>query len=317
VVGADSDTFLTVDPDPVAAALALPDPQVDSADPHAGLLAAIRADGPDEIERVLVALPDPSLETRLRVVRAQIELRHPDTGNDLDALTHQQPGDWRVDWYRGLRSLLDGDAEVAQRSFTAVLDALPGEAPPKLALALCAARAGAAKLAESHYATVWRTDQSYVSAAFGLARARFALGDIAGTATALEAVPESSRCAVTARLCAILARARGCTAGQPPVADFFTAAERLDSLDLDDRRRELAIAEVLETVLSWERANRPWPHGVIPPIPATLLGHRLNERGVRDRLESAYRKLARLAPTTAERIAFVDKANDRRNRSWI
>lgn len=318
VVGAEPDTFLMVDPDPVAAALALPDPQVDPTDPHAGLLATISAEGPDETERALATLADPSLETRLRVVRARIELRRPDTGEDLDALADQQPGDWRVDWYRGLNSLVEGDLDAAQQHFTAVLDALPGEAAPKLALALCAARKGkgAAELAAHHYATVWRTDQSYVSAAFGLARARFALGDITGAATDLESVPESSRYAVTARLCAILARSRGYTDGQPPVTDLFTATEQLSTLELDERRRELAIAEVLETVLRWEHVNRPWPPGETTPIPATLLGHRLNQRGVRDRLEVAYRKLAQLTRTKAERIAFVDKANDRRNRSW-
>ncbi|MGH3696092.1 MAG: tetratricopeptide repeat protein [Pseudonocardiaceae bacterium] len=319
VVGAEADIFLTTGPDPVAAALALPDPQVDPADRHAGLLAAISAESPDEIERVLATLPDPSLETRLRVVRARIELHHHDSGNDLDTLAGQQPGDWRVDWYRGLRALVGGELgiHVAQQHFTAVLDALPGEVAPKLALALCAAGAGAAELAAHHYATVWRTDRSYVSAAFGLARVRFALGDVAGAATALEAVPESSRYAVTARLCAILVRVRGCPAGRPPVADFFTAAEQLNSLDLDDRRRERGIADVLESVLGWQRAGRPWPHGAIAPIPLTLLGHPLDERGVRYRLECAYRRLARLAPTRAERIAFVDQANDRRNRSWI
>ncbi len=315
VVGADPDVFPIVDP--VAAALALPDPQVDPADPHAGLLAGISTESPDEAERVLASLPDPSLETRLRVVRARIELRHPDTDNDLDALADQQPGDWRVDWYRGLNSLVNGDVDVAQQHFTAVLDALPGEAPPKLALAVCAARKNSAsELAAQYFATVWRTDQSYVRAAFGLARARFFLGDIAGAATTLEEVPEGSRYAIPARLCAILARARGYTVGRPPVTDFFTAAEQLATLELDERLREHAIAEVLETVLSWEHAGRPWPARTTTPIPATLLGHPLDQRGVRDRLEDAYRKLAQLAPTKAQRITFVDQANDRRNRSW-
>ncbi|MGH3772852.1 MAG: tetratricopeptide repeat protein [Pseudonocardiaceae bacterium] len=315
VVGTDPDSFPAVDP--VAAALALPDPQVDPADPHAGLLAAIRAKNVGETERVLAALADPSLETRLRVVRSRIELRHPGTAEDLDALAERQPGDWRVGWYRGLRSLVEGDVAVARRHFTAVLDALPGEAAPKLALALCAARAGTPKFATRYYQIVWRTDQSYVSAAFGLARARFTLGDIPGAATALEAVPDSSRYAITAWLCAILVRARGYTAGQPPVTDFFTAAEQLDTLDLDERRRELAIAEVLETVLRWEHANRPWPAEETTLIPPTLLGEQLTQRGVRDRLEAAYRTLARLAPTRTERITLVDKANNRRNRSWI
>ncbi|MGH4013706.1 MAG: tetratricopeptide repeat protein [Pseudonocardiaceae bacterium] len=316
VVGADPDSFPTEVPGIVAAALALPDPQVDPADPHAGLLAAISADSPDETERVLTQLPDPSLETRLRVVRARIELRRPEVEDELDLLADEQPGDWRVDWFRGLRSLVDGGIEVAREKFTEVLDALPGEAAPKLALALCAERAGDAELATRCYGTVWHTDRSYVSAAFGLARARFALGDIAGMAAALEAVPESSRYGVTARLCAILARQRGCANGQPPVVDFFTAAHRLHTLDLDERRRERAIAEVLETVLRWEHAGRPWPHHAAAAIPDTLLGHPLSRPGVRDGLEAVFRKLARLAPTRAERITLIDKANHHRNRSW-
>jgi serine/threonine-protein kinase PknG len=315
-VGTDPDIFPPGQPDPVAAALALPDPQVDPADPHAGLLAAISTEAPDETERVLSALPDPSRETRLRVVRARIELRRPEASDDLDMLDQQQLGDWRVSWYRGLNCLVNGNINAAEQHFTAVLDALPGEAAPKLALAQCAARNGDTELAGSYYATVWRTDRSYVSAAFGLAGCRFAIRDLAGTAAALEAVPESSRYAVTARLCAILARVRGCPAGRPLVPDFFTAAGQLDTLELDDRRRELAIAEALETVLTWERANRPWPSGHSPPNP-TLFGYPLNQKGVRDRLELAYRRLARHAATRVERIAFVDKANARRNRSWI
>jgi serine/threonine-protein kinase PknG len=309
VVGADPDTFPIGALDTVAPALALPDPQVP------GLLAGLSTQGPDETERVLAALPDPSLETRLRMVRARIELRNPLVGGDLDALERQQPGDWRVDWLRGLNFLVDGDAESARKKFSAVFDALPGEAAPKLALALCAQCAGAAELAAHWYGIVWRTDRSYVSAAFGLARARFALDDLAGMATALEAVPETSSYGTTARLCAVLARARGRTnRRQALVADFFAAAEQVHTLDLDERRRWHAVAELLETVLGWERAGRPWPDRV--PIPDTLLGRPLSQRGVRDGLEAAYRELARLAPTMAERIALVDKANHRRNRSW-
>lgn len=316
VVGADPDSFPVEEPDTVAAALALPDPRADPRDPLAGLLAAISADSLDETERVLAQLSDPSLETRLRVVRARIELRRPDVDDDLDVLDQEYPGHWRVSWLRGLRSLVDGDIEAARENFTAVLDALPGEAAPKLALALCAERTGAAELAARYCGTVWQTDRSYVSAAFGLARARFAQGDRSGMATALEAVPENSRYGAMARLCAVLGRHRGCVDGHPPVADFFTAAEQLHTLDLDERRRELAIAEVLETALGWERAGRPWPHEPAAPIPDTLLGRPLSRPGVRDGLEAAYRELARLAPSQAERITLIDKANHHRNRSW-
>jgi serine/threonine-protein kinase PknG len=315
VAGAAPNTFLAGKLDFSAAALALPDPQVDLADRHAGLLAAISAESPDETERVLTALTDPSLETRLRVVRARIELRNPAVGGDLDALAQQQPGDWRVDWFRGLRSLVDGKVEPARQAFTAVFDALPGEAAPKLALALCAAPHDP-KLAERWYGLVWQTDQSYVSAAFGLARARLD-ADLAGAVGALEAVPDTSRYFVTARLCAILARTRGWADGNPPLADFFTAAEQLNTLELDEQQRERAIAEVLETVLSWDRAGRPCPHPTTTPVPDVLFGYPLTEHGVRDGLETVYRNLARRAATRAERITYVDKANDRRNRSWV
>jgi serine/threonine-protein kinase PknG len=130
VVGDDPDTFPTVDPNLAAAALALPSPQVDPADPHAGLLAAIGTDGPEETERALATLPDPSRETRLRMVRARIELGHPGTGDDLDALADQQLGDWRVDWYRGLGALVGGDVGAARQRFTAVLDACRGRPRP-------------------------------------------------------------------------------------------------------------------------------------------------------------------------------------------
>lgn len=314
VVGTDPDSFPAVDP--IEAALALPDSQVDPADPHVGLLSGIRARDPREIVRVLTELVEPSLATRLRVVRSRIELRHAVTGADLDVLAREHPGDWRVDWYRGLYSLVEGKIDVAQRHFTAVLDPLPGQAAPKLALALCAACKNAPELAARYYATVWRTDHSYVSAAFGLARARFVLDDITGAVTALEAVPEGSRYAPRARLCAILARARKYADGQPPVADFFTAAEELTTLELDEPRRERAVTEVLEAVLRWVHAGRPWPAEATTQIPITLLGHQLDERGVRDRLERAYLRLARLASTPMERIVLVDRANACRNRSW-
>ncbi|MGH3924491.1 MAG: tetratricopeptide repeat protein [Pseudonocardiaceae bacterium] len=47
-----------------------------------------------------------------------------------------------------------------------------------------------------------------------------------------------------------------------------------------------------------------------------MLGHPLSRPGVRDGLEAVFRKLARLAPTRAERITLIDKANHHRNRSW-
>src|SRR5262249_61046595 len=135
-------------------------------------------------------------------------------------------------------------------------DALPGEAAPKLAAAACAERLDEPSAAARLYDTVWRTDRSYRGAAWGLARSRFALGDRAGMAEALESVPEHASDRLVARLCAILASVRDLPPGHAPIPGFFTAAERLDRnvgelRELDRRRRLEAVAEVLEAAFRW------------------------------------------------------------------
>ena len=59
---------------------------------------------------------------------------------------------------------------------TAVLTMLPGELDPKLALAATAELRGAHDEAARYYETVWRTNHSFYSAAFGLARLASASG---------------------------------------------------------------------------------------------------------------------------------------------
>ncbi|MGH3938278.1 MAG: tetratricopeptide repeat protein [Pseudonocardiaceae bacterium] len=318
VVGADPATFLTGDGDTVAAALALPDRQADPDDPQAGLLTAVGTMRPEETLRALSEIPHQSIETRLRAARTRIELGELDTVRaDVQKLESEQPGDWRVSWCRALAALVSGELDEAREGFDAVLDAFPGEAAPKLALALCAEHRSDHETAVHYYDIVWQTDRSYLSAAFGLARARFALGDRAGMTSALESVPESARYGVTARLCAILGRSRARTEGDPLVADFFEAAERLSTLGLEAERRGRAVVEVLETALAWQLAGRPWPADSPPRIPPTLLGYELTERGLRGGLEKTYLELARLAPAAMEGITLVDKANAVRARSWI
>lgn len=326
VIGADPDTFPARSPDGRAVALALPDPQVDPGDPHAGLLATISTEHPDETLLALTNLTDPSRQTRLRAVLARIQLGELDVAADeLHALGRADPDDIRVPWYRGLAALVAGRPGSAKQEFTAVLDAVPGEAAPKLALAACAEQLGDHAAAARLYDTVWRTDRSYRSAAWGLARSRFALGDRAGMVEALESVPEHASDRLVARLCAILASVRDLPAGNAPVPGFFAAVERLDKeagelRELDRRRRLEAVAEVLEATFRWVQEGKPSPSdsmgGAATPPPPRVLGHLLDKRGLRAGLEETYRSLAGLAASAAERVRFVDLANHRRNGSW-
>ncbi|MEU1300519.1 tetratricopeptide repeat protein [Streptomyces shenzhenensis] len=306
-----------------AAALALPVPHVDPADPNAGFLAGLLASAPGELITALAAAPQQTVETRLRQVRARLE------NGDFEAaltvlaeLTDERSDDWRVVWHHGVTALVTGDFEGAALAFDAVYDAFPGEAAPKLALGLCAEVLGQLDNAAEYYRLVWSTDPSYVSAAFGLARVQLAAADRSGAVRTLESVPESSIHYTAARVAAVRARLRQRTAGAgdvPLLADLSAAAAQVEALDaygLDPARREQLSAEVLGCALDWILSGGRASAGPAAGGPV-LLGNDLDERGLRFGLERSYRTLARLAPGGEERIDLVERANRYRPRTWV
>lgn len=311
------DSELTEQPlDPAQAALALPIPRVDPADPNAGFLAALTAGSPAEVLTTLRAAPAPSVELRLRALRAELELADPAAaGHTLDELAEDHPDDWRVVWYRGLTSLAAGSTEAAAESFDALYDAFPGEPAPKLALAVCAELLGNAEDATEFYRLVGTTDRSYVSAAFGLARVRLAAGDRAGAVLALEAVPEASAHFTAARVGTVRARLRGRSAAEELGPELHRCSEQLDALTLDARHREELAVEVLDTALGWVMAGKAG--GARPGGEPKVLGHAPAERELRFALEHSYRVLARLSDRAETRIEMVERANRARPRTWV
>ncbi|MFF4485033.1 tetratricopeptide repeat protein [Streptomyces sp. NPDC001544] len=305
-----------------AAALALPVPHVDPADPNAGFLAGLMASAPGELISALAAAPQQTVETRLMQVRARLEHGEAETAVlSLAKLEGERPDDWRVVWYRGVSALVTGDFEGAALSFDAIYDAFPGESAPKLALGMCAEVLGQLDNAAEYYRLVWSTDPSHVSAAFGLARVTLAAGDRRGAVRTLESVPESSIHYTAARVAAVRARLRQrtATAADVPFLDDLTAAaaqvEALQAYGLDPARRERLSAEVLGSALDWILSGG---QGAQPATGGrVLLGSGLDERGLRFGLERAYRTLARLAPGGEERIDLVERANRYRPRTWV
>lgn len=309
--------------DAPAAAFALPVPRVDPTDPNAGFLAGLMTSAPAELLGALAAAPAPSIETRLRQIRAWLETGEPGAAlQALVALEGERPDDWRVVWYRGVAALVTGDDEGAALAFDAIYDAFPGEIAPKLALGLCAEVLGQLDNAAEYYRLVWSTDPSYVSAAFGLARVQLATGDRRGAVRTLESVPESSIHYTPARVAAVRARLRQrtATASDAPFLEDLTAAaaqvEALEAYGLDPARREQLSAEVLGCALDWVLSGG---QGSAPPAAGgrTLLGSGLDERGLRFGLERSYRTLARLARGGEERIDLVERANRYRPRTWV
>uniref|UniRef100_UPI0040402A57 tetratricopeptide repeat protein n=1 Tax=Streptomyces sp. DG1A-41 TaxID=3125779 RepID=UPI0040402A57 len=308
--------------DTPAAALALPVPRVDPSDPNAGFLAGLMTSAPAELLGALAVAPAPSIETRLRQIRAWLETGDPAAALEaLVTLEGERPDDWRVVWYRGVAALVTGDDEGAALAFDAIYDAFPGEIAPKLALGLCAEVLGQLDNAAEYYRLVWSTDPSYVSAAFGLARVQLATGDRRSAVRTLESVPESSIHYTAARVAAVRARLRQRTATASDVflEDLTAAAAQVEALEaygLDPARREQLSAEVLGCALDWVLSGG---QGSAPPAAGgrTLLGSGLDERGLRFGLERSYRTLARLARGGEERIDLVERANRYRPRTWV
>jgi serine/threonine-protein kinase PknG len=250
-----------------------------------------------------------SAETRLALARARIDAGDYDAaGGVLADLAAEDPADWRIAWYTGLRQLAVGQPQAAQGAFSAVFDELPGELAPKLALAFTAEAAGDLVTAGRYFRLVWTVDHSYISAAFGLARARLAAGDHPGATAALAGVPTTSSRHAEAQVAAVRILVSGDGQGGVSGDDLRQADGRLGQLALDDVRRQQLTLEVLRAALAWCTSGQPVGGG-------RILGCEPNARAVRFGLERTYRALARLTPDQARRIELVDMADAIRPRT--
>ncbi len=315
--GEESDAAALPPVPPDTAAAALPVPLVDAGDPAAGFLAGLTSLGPAQLAAAVGGAPQRTPEVRLTLARVKIELgEHDEAERLLDEFAADQPDDWRVEWYRTVGLLARGRVAAAEPRFDRLYDLLPGEAAPKLALAYCrehGAPADAARL----YELVWRTDDSYLNAAFGLARVRLSGGDRAGAIAALDTVPETSIRRTSAQVAAVTTAVRARPAAELTAAELLAAGQRLGGLSadaLDDRRRDRLTAEILEAALDWLLIGPGRSGGTAG---AELLGAELRETPLRRRLEGAYRRLAKVAPDRDECRRLVDAANAVRPRTLL
>ncbi|WP_433475777.1 tetratricopeptide repeat protein [Spirillospora sp. CA-142024] len=299
--------------EPAAAAAALPVPLVYASDPAAAFLAGLTARDPADLAAALGSAPVASREVRLALVRVRIELGDLDgAARLLEDIAAEAPDDWRVDWYRGVRALAGGRGTEAVAVFNDLYDLAPGEQAPKLALAFCHETLGDMTSAGYFYETVWRTDPTHVSAAFGLARTRLAADDRGSAERVLDSVPRISSHYLAAQLAAVAVTVRGRRPGELNAPVLIEAGRRLASLRLDTERAAAFAAEVLEAALTWVRADRgPAPSGVRQQVLET----ELDEQPLRKRLEDTYRVLAKLADSSGHRHAMVKRANAVRPRT--
>ena len=250
--------------DPADVIAALPVPVVDPSDPGAAVLATTSGTPPAQLEHALNLARggahqgnSSSIEVPLRLVRASLEIGAPkDARKRLAELDSVIPGDWRLTWYSGQCALLEGEFDKAAADFDAVLATLPGELAPKLAIAATAELRDARDDAARYYETVWRTDHSYVSAAFGLARQRARAGDRAGAITALDQVTAASAHFTAAGATAIEILLDGRTPENLDEQTLLDAGKRAAALTLESATKRATIRlRVLGAALGWLQAG--------------------------------------------------------------
>jgi serine/threonine-protein kinase PknG len=291
---------------------ALPVPLVDPADVGATILSAnvlsqpvqtldsLRAARHGALDSEGIDLSE-SVELPLMEVRALLDLGDvAKATRKLDELTDRVGWRWRLVWFRAVSELLMADYDSATKHFTEVLDTLPGEPAPKLALAATAELAGSAD-EERFYRTVWSTDNGVISAGFGLARAQSVDGEREAAVKTLDQVPPTSRHFTTARLTSAVTLLSGRSINEVTEQQLRDAARRVEALpDTEPRVLQLR-ALVLGTAMDWITDHEASTNHI--------LGFPFTAHGLQLGVEAALRALARVAPTQAHRYALVDMAN--------
>ncbi len=300
----------------VLAALGVP--RVDPTDPGAAVLATTSGTPPAQLDQVLqhalggTAPRRSSVEVPLRLVRAALEIGAPDEARRRIAeLESVISGDWRLTWYSGQCALLERDFDTAEKAFDTVLDLLPGELDPKLALAATAELRGHGDVAAHYYATVWQTSHTFYSAAFGLARQRARRGDRTGAVATLDQITPASAHFTAAGIAAIDVLLDSRPVETLDEATLCEAGRRAAALSLESAGRRANVGlKVYGAALAWLAAGNT-------PTAARLLGAEFDATGIRTGLELCYRTLAREANNGWDRIALVEQANNIRPRTRL
>ncbi len=313
---------ITLDTTDVVAAL--PVPLVDQSDPAAGLLNSTALSEPTQtldsirsareggLSSVIGTDPSddhPSREIDLIEARAYLELGEAQTAlNLLNEATEHHGKSWRTEWFLGLGALLVDDVAGAHARFNDVLAAMPGEVAPKLAVAATAELMGNHDVALQHYRSLWQTDRAIVTAAFGLARMRYAGGDVEGAVKALDDVPPTSRHFNAASCTSILTLVHGRDPGEVHEDQLREAAHRLESMPDSEPRKQRLVILVLGIALGWIH-RRPDQSPTDASARGDILGYKFNDHGLRVGCERSLRQLARGTMNRTQRFLLVDLAN--------
>jgi len=339
-------------PDPaVPTWTSLPVPLVDPADAASGLLANLAVATPEQVLAALAGVP-PTLESRLRQVRAHLELADvaaarqlldedpavpPPGDRDRGPVAPPPPVavDWRVRWWLGVAALVAGECAGAVEQFAAVARWLPGELAPRLALAVAHEQASTRPTGPAPAGTVGTgaVGPTSVSAAH-LKELRAAEGHYALVAATDASLSSASfgaarvrmrlgeRAGAVAALDHVPAHSIAWTTAQVRLCTALSASVAGSPPGAADLLRAGEVLTAIEArdgrspaTLSLRREvlTATLDHVRAGGEPVGMVaGVPATEAGLGGALESTLRALAAAAPSTAERILLVDQANSYR-----
>jgi serine/threonine-protein kinase PknG len=252
-----------------------------------------------------------SSEAWLRLANSLMDTdKYEEAEKAIKKVEEKDPWDWRIYWYRGRLLITEEKLLEAQQQFDQVYFDLPGELAVKLGLAIAAEKNNNYQLAIKMYDLVSRTDPSYVSAAFGLARCLCSTGKRDDAVAALERVSPTSNLYTRARV-EIARTLINQQHSLPGTQELTAAATAIEALSLEGMDRYKLTKQVLETALNLLNSRQLKAVNNL-----TLLGQPLKEFNIRKGLEKALRNMAHLA-NGDEKICLVDEANNVRPRTWI
>jgi serine/threonine-protein kinase PknG len=220
----------------------------------------------------------------------------------LDKLAAKDAFDWRVSWYRGKLYLTSGDGKSAKNEFDKVYFEMPGEIAPKLAIGFASEQAHDIQVATAFYERVAKTDPSNTTAVFGLARCLQMQNDFVRAAAALDMVPINHSLYTQSRIALATVLMHDETKMDDSLLD--KASKTIGSISTESGVLYNLSARLLSCAV-WMISQ-----GKIKSNQSrTLLGKAVEEYELRIGAESAYRKAARYATDTSEKISLVDLAN--------
>ena len=225
-----------------------------------------------------------SVELPLMEVRALLDLGDVAKANrKLDDLADRVGWRWRLVWFRAVADLLSADYESATKHFTEVLDTLPGELAPKLALAATAELSGTADERHLLQDRVEHRQRHRSRPGSGWPARSPRPASATAAVKTLDQVPPTSRHFTTARLTSAVTLLSGRSGSEVTEQQIRDAARRVEALP-DTEPRVLQIrALVLGTAMDWLADNTASTNHI--------LGFPFTEHGLRLGVEASLRGL--------------------------